>query len=202
MLYFPDRLERAAEDCERIRMIVNVLVGLSLAEQVRRGRWKYRGPRIYSSYVRRLFLLHREEHPGLQLPSLVLQKVAVPPGAMPHLGKGRRRLFDVGRSATVSVKQRYIEQMTRDVDVSTLDESQRRSLANHKRVCRCGTKVEHSSGKTVHSGFKKRSRCRKCDGCRASKCGACANCLNPRNKQCCERKICLFPVVPKCPCFD
>ena len=88
-----------------------------------------------------------------------------------------------------------------------------RSVANKDRVCHCGhdkrmeVKVNRDGQnsyfkKTVRTGFKKRSRCKKCKGCLAPKCGRCTPCLRPAMKKPCVDKICLFPVVPNCPCFS
>jgi len=85
-----------------------------------------------------------------------------------------------------------------------------RSIANSHRVCKCGTtynaQVKSFNGKihrqSVLTGNHKKHRCYKCPGCLSSRCEACTNCLNPRNKQACIKRKCLFPVMPKCPCFD
>ena len=88
-----------------------------------------------------------------------------------------------------------------------------RSVANKDRVCHCGhdkrmeVKVNRDGQnsyfkKTVRTGFKKRSRCKQCKGCLAPKCGRCTPCLRPAMKKPCVEKICLFPVVPNCPCFS
>ena len=102
----------------------------------------------------------------------------------------------------------------RDNDDGSGDTEEKiRSLANKDRVCQCGydkrmeVKVSRDGQnsylkKTVRTGFKKRSRCKQCKGCLASKCGKCTPCLRPAMKKPCVDKICLFPVVPKCPCFS
>ena len=80
-----------------------------------------------------------------------------------------------------------------------------RSLANAKITCKCGhqntLKPGSSSRSKAHAGFKKRVRCYNCEPCKAPKCGQCAPCLKPALKKPCTNKICLYPVVPKCPCF-
>ena len=102
---------------------------------------------------------------------------------------------------------------TNNDDSSSNTEEKIRSLANKNRVCQCGydkrmeVKVNRDGQnayfkKTVRTGFKKRSRCKQCKGCLASKCGKCTPCLRPAMKKPCVDKICLFPVVPKCPCFS
>ena len=113
-------------------------------------------------------------------------------------------------------KKTYIQMLERKTQENTakieeirmsggLDEEMERSLLNSTKVCQCGTtakpKINSQKAKT-HTGYKKRSRCKKCPGCLAEKCMKCNNCLNPSNKQACVLKKCLFPRVPKCPCFD
>merc|ERR1712150_321982 len=82
-----------------------------------------------------------------------------------------------------------------------------RSIAYKDIVCHCGfdKPLDHADGeggkKTVKTGHKKRSRCKECKGCLAPKCMNCKFCINPKLKKPCQDKICLFPIVPKCPCF-
>lgn len=89
-----------------------------------------------------------------------------------------------------------------------LTSEQQRSIVNQKVVCKCGTtrvldaEDASKSGKSkVLVGNKRRMRCKECAGCKATKCNECQNCLKPHLKKPCVRKVCLFPVVPKCPCF-
>ncbi len=195
-LFFPDNMDQAPVASEKIRSILHVLTGLGLVDLVRRGRWKYRGPKVVYEYKRKLFFRYKEEFPDLKLFSIHLRHVAVPEGSMPK----RKKLFKL-RAFGAHDKQKYIEDKLKDVDLSTLDKEQRRSYEMRSVVCRCGKKFD-GDVKVVHTGFKKRARCKKCSGCKASKCMSCSNCLNPRNKQACVHKVCLFPKVPTCPCFQ
>ena len=87
--------------------------------------------------------------------------------------------------------------------ISMLNKEQQRSLKYLDQICRCGGSYSADKGrKKVRIGFKKRSRCRNCAGCLAKKCNVCTNCLNPKNKQACVKKICVSPILPKCPCFS
>jgi len=85
-----------------------------------------------------------------------------------------------------------------------IEEEKQRSVANAERVCKCGTVYatdKFASKSKVHTGFKKRSRCKNCEGCLAPKCGMCQPCLRPPLKKPCIERVCKFPVIPKCPCF-
>ena len=57
-------------------------------------------------------------------------------------------------------------------------------------------------------GHKRRQRCKICPGCVRPECGRCKMCKDMpkfggtgRTKKSCEKKICLRPILPKCPCF-
>ncbi len=195
-LFFPDKMDQAPEASEKIRSILHILTGLCLVALVRSGRWKYHGPKVLHEYKRKLFFMYQKEFPDLKLCKIHLHRVPVPEGSLPK----RRKLFKLEAISCGQDKQKYIEDKLKDVDVSTLNPEQRHSYEMRKIVCRCGKTVEGTT-KKVHAGFKRRVKCQKCSGCKAPKCMRCTNCLNPRNKQACQDKICLFPKVPKCPCF-
>ena len=107
----------------------------------------------------------------------------------------------------------YLEsqQETPSISIDGLTSEQQRSVVNQNRVCKCGVskKPSYTTGgegaanvrKSVWSGFKKRTRCKKCPGCMATKCMECQYCLKAHLKKPCVRKVCQFPVVPTCPCF-
>eukprot|EP00095_Tigriopus_kingsejongensis_P009380 snap_masked-scaffold732_size105256-processed-gene-0.9 protein:Tk09380 transcript:snap_masked-scaffold732_size105256-processed-gene-0.9-mRNA-1 annotation:"jumonji domain containing" len=86
-----------------------------------------------------------------------------------------------------------------------LTPEQERSIRYRDTVCKCGTSEPIKGGSRIrekaHTGYKKRSRCKKCPGCNAPKCMMCSNCLNPHFKQSCSSRFCYFPVIPYCPCF-
>ena len=71
-----------------------------------------------------------------------------------------------------------------------------KAIANRDKVCQCGTMKD---GNLV--GGKRKVRCKKCTGCLAPKCKKCIFCVRPSMKKPCEQRKCLFPIVPKCPCF-
>merc|ERR1712156_346114 len=95
------------------------------------------------------------------------------------------------------------------------DQDIQRAIANLDIVCRCGSMKELKGNqriikregqkshirKQVLVGGKKKSRCKKCTGCLAPNCKKCKFCMFPHLKKPCENRVCLFPVVPKCPCF-
>ena len=62
-----------------------------------------------------------------------------------------------------------------------------RLITKRDVMCRCG--------------FKKRMRCKKCTRCMAPKCGKCSPCNVPLMKKPCENQVCMFPIIPRCPCF-
>jgi hypothetical protein len=107
----------------------------------------------------------------------------------------------------------YLDSQLETPTISTegLTNEQQRSVVNQKIVCRCGVNKKANFAvaregatyerKSVWSGFKKRTRCKNCPGCLATKCNECQYCLKPHLKKPCVRKVCQFPVVPKCPCF-
>ena len=86
-----------------------------------------------------------------------------------------------------------------------------KAIANRDKVCQCGTMKNMSKAKILHrknhqktrvlTGGKRKMRCKKCTGCLATKCNKCIFCIKASMKKPCENRKCLFPIVPKCPCF-
>ncbi len=100
-----------------------------------------------------------------------------------------RTLFHFPRQKKIGLSVNFpINSFSRNIDRSTLTEEQLRSLKYIHKVCKCKRNV-------------RKHRCRKCEQCKAPKCGKCRNCLNPPLKQACSGKVCLFPIIPNCPCF-
>ena len=170
--------------------------------------YTYEGPEIFQEWERREFekyLSNNEE--GVDFKPYKfrsLKEINTQGMVMP-----RSRILANINFASMTMSQLKVtlqKQQYSSMDIDTLDQEQIRSYKNNERVCKCGTKRAVMDGdgrkKYVHVGFKKRSRCKKCKGCLRPRCGQCTNCLNPRNKQACVEKVCLFPVIPKCPCFD
>ena len=94
------------------------------------------------------------------------------------------------------------------------DQEIQRAIANLDKVCRCGSMKENKHKriikregrkdhirKKVYVGGKNKRRCKKCTGCLAPSCKKCKYCTKPHLKKPCVNRVCLFPVVPNCPCF-
>lgn len=191
---------------ERIRTVATVLRGLHLiatrlgkttsSDRGNRG-WKYNGPNIFAEWQQGHWDRYAGQF-GLRRSTVALKRAKVRPEDFPK----PRFAVSGGSGCFSSVKWNIIQDGLKDVDLTKLNEEQARSYKNMRVICKCGTKVISSSGKPVAVGFKKRIRCKECVACKRSKCLKCTNCLNPRNKQACVEKVCLFPKIPKCPCFD
>ena len=81
------------------------------------------------------------------------------------------------------------EELKKDLEIQ-------RAIANRDKLCRCGSVIGG-----VLIGGKRKNRCKKCTGCLAIRCNKCIFCKRPHMKKPCENRKCLFPIVPKCPCF-
>jgi len=94
------------------------------------------------------------------------------------------------------------------------DKDIQRAIVNYEKVCKCGSMkdwkgpLNKSKGakrtmerKKVLVGGKRKLRCKKCTGCLAQNCKKCKFCTQPHLKKPCINRVCLFPVVPNCPCF-
>ena len=173
--------------------------------EVEQTSYAYVGPDILGQDMEKLYKKHHQEF-ELKWPMLVLKREQVvnPEDFLPEINKVNEAIA----KSSLSVAAELVEGGGKNA------EEKMRSLANKNRVCQCGydkrmeVKVNKGNGqnayfkKTVRTGFKKRSRCKQCKGCLATKCGRCTPCLRPAMKKPCVDKICLFPVVPKCPCFS
>ena len=162
----------------------------------------YIGPNILGKETENLYMRYHAEF-NLKTPrlSLIREDVALEK-FFPYLHNEAEQMLEISVSSNMN-----------DGQSSSNKEEKIRSLANKNRVCQCGydkrmeVKVNRDGQnsyfkKTVRTGFKKRSRCKQCKGCLAPKCGKCTPCLRPAMKKPCVDKICLFPVVPNCPCFS
>jgi hypothetical protein len=168
-------------------------------DEVKQTFYVYAGPDILGQEIEKLYSRHKIEF-ELKRPKLSLIPEQVNPEEfLPYISNADEKLLE---SAAAN-----------NDEGGKSAEEKIRSLANKNRVCQCGydkrmeVKVNRDGQnayfkKTVRTGFKKRSRCKQCRGCLASKCGKCTPCLRPAMKKPCVDKICLFPVVPKCPCFS
>ena len=186
-----------------INMVMATLESLSLLthqkEDYAKG-FEYVGPDVDASARQELFRARRREH-GLVDCTVGLSRLKVDLEATPW-----------PRIEKFPINKKYMHHYAaRDNwDENRIEEERQRSVANSEKVCRCGTFYD-SKGKfdkgnfnrgRVHTGFKKRSRCKNCEGCLAPKCGVCQPCLRPPLKKPCIERVCKFPVIPKCPCFD
>ena len=90
------------------------------------------------------------------------------------------------------------------------DEEKKRTTKYDGIVCTCGDRKAYNGPsmgekgvkvKTVVVGAKKRKKCKNCENCKREKCLKCMFCLQPHLKKPCKLKVCLFPIVPNCPCF-
>ena len=171
--------------------------------QTKQTFYVYTGPNIASQETENIYIQHRNEF-DLKKPKLVLPHCTIhPEDIIPYLNDDEENLIEDIHGSEVA----------KNDNNSNNSEEKIRSLANKNRVCHCGydkrmeVKVNRDGQnayfkKTVRTGFKKRSRCKQCKGCLASKCGKCTPCLRPAMKKPCVDKVCLYPVVPNCPCFS
>ena len=193
-----------------------ILQGFSILESLKLVEKKTfsAGEEKQTSYVyagqdilgQEMYNLHRQYKTEFDLkrPRLALPQEKISPEAfLPYIQNVEE---DIATSISLATA-------VQNNEVGKSKEEKIRSLANKDRVCQCGydkrmeVKVSRDGQnayfkKTVRTGFKKRSRCKQCKGCLAPKCGRCTPCIRPAMKKPCVDKICLFPVVPKCPCFS
>ena len=168
--------------------------------------FSYCGPNVYQEW-----LTQQNEKFGAQLKLCSTRVVRITRAQLKEKGveipRPRHMVGVAGSGQNIqSMKKALFRDQARIKDLSQMEEQQQRSVKNAEIICKCGKEkyMTNSAGNRVKVkvGFHKRSRCKKCVGCLAKKCDQCVNCLNPRNKQSCIDKICLFPIIPKCPCFQ
>ena len=190
-------MQYGADESRRISFAASVLEGMGIvnkAGETEKDGIVYVGPDVYGDLVKEEFEDNRSE--------FNLKKVTIKLNTITILDEYQ---YDFEPPSYEMVRQKFAE----FVNTDGMSEDKRRSIQNRNIVCRCGFKktIEAYShnGKVKRTkaaiGFKKRSRCKECAGCLAPKCMKCPHCLNPRMKQACVNKVCLFPKVPKCPCF-
>ena len=120
------------------------------------------------------------------------ETVGRPPGA------GRE--MTLANSSEISLPPSYAIATSNAIQCGIVEQPQRSLIVKKDNViCRCGFKSEKTG---AHTGQKRRTRCNKCARCTASKCGKCKPCTVPSMKKPCEYRVCLFPNIPKCPCFQ
>ena len=191
------------EHVERVNLVMATLEALKLVQNNKTDYAKgfaYTGPDVDAEARNRLFAENKDEF-GLRgcLVSLKRQHVdeSIP---LPKIWKTpyreNQRLSNLG----------YIRR--KEWTEEKYEEEKQRSIANEKVVCKCGsskdldTVTSHGQKRSkVMVGGKRRTRCKNCEGCKAPRCEQCPPCLKPSLKKPCLQKVCLFPVIPKCPCF-
>ena len=113
-------------------------------------------------------------------------------------GAGREMTLD--NSSEISLPPSYAIATSNAIQCGIVEQPQRSLIVKKDNViCRCGFKSEKTG---AHTGQKRRTRCNKCARCTAPKCGKCKPCTVPSMKKPCEYRVCLFPNIPKCPCFQ
>ena len=81
-----------------------------------------------------------------------------------------------------------------------------RSTETKKQNCSCGglkmiAKNWRNQKRLVRIGQKRRQRCQKCPACLRPPCRKCKFCKNRSFKKPCQERVCLSPLLPRCPCF-
>ena len=176
----------------RFLVIGAILVGMGLAKKSDEyfGGLVYNGPNVFPKYCQHL----KEEYDVADV-KLVLRPVPV---KEEHMYTTRPPQFESIRSGRLAP-----------------EEEKERSIKNQNTFCRCGFEKKIQGGAVIHReghkthirkkvtvGQKRRTRCKLCENCLRPPCRKCDFCLKPHLKKPCVLRECLFPVVPKCPCFD
>ena len=113
---------------------------------------------------------------------------------------GAGREMTLANSSEISLPPSYAIATSNAIQCGIVEQPQRSLIVKKDNViCRCGFKSEKTG---AHTGQKRRTRCNKCARCIAPKCGKCKPCTVPSMKKPCEYRVCLFPNIPKCPCFQ
>ena len=132
------------------------------------------------------------EEDGYVFPKNNVDETVGPPGA------GRE--MTLANSSEISLPPSYAIATSNAIQCGIVEQPQRSLIVKKDNViCRCGFKSEKTG---AHTGQKRRTRCNKCARCIAPKCGKCKPCTVPSMKKPCEYRVCLFPNIPKCPCFQ
>ena len=172
-------------------MAAAVLEGLGLVEKKNDelGGLIYKGPDINQTFLRSLHEKHKTEY-DLKYPTLSLPRVEV---------KDEHR-YPIEPPTFASKSDLITASLPEDL---AEDEEIQRAIRNMEIVCQCGTRQKSTSGSRTMvtiGGFKKK-RCKKCPNCLMKNCGKCVYCTNASLKKPCEKRVCLYPIPPKCPCF-
>ena len=187
-------------ETRRVTLSAAILEGLSLLEHKNDslGGIVWIGKDLFRQWDEEQFHLYSKETPELKDVTVVVKSHEVTDDQLEWAMEAAKRAI----ASTLEGP---------NIASGDLSTEQQRSVVNQNVVCRCGTtkKMEYEvqrDGKTqirskVYVGGKRKMRCKECSGCKAARCKECKNCLFPHLKKPCVQTICLFPVVPKCPCF-
>jgi len=197
----------AVNESRRLTIAASILEGMGMVEKFtdELGGLAFKGPsKPYEDFKQTIWDTYGNEY-NLKKVQMSLSHVEV---KEEHRYPIKPPCFDF----SVSLKGVDIppvpEELKNDTEIQ-------RAIANMGKVCRCGSTkelkgnqriIQREGGKShirkqVYVGGKRKMRCKKCTGCLAPKCKKCNFCTKPHLKKPCERRNCLFPVVPKCPCF-
>jgi hypothetical protein len=188
---------------------IRILQGLKLVERLG-PVYLYKGPNAFDAWESK----HLEKHGDMARACRVkVERHNVPSHMFPRQARKRiKKMRGKGYSSRRTHQNqlhRRMEKVRVKMDKWGLKMTPEQEVSLHHlasgTICNCGRKeTKEWKGKmiTVHVGFHKRHRCKKCPACKDKICGKCKNCLNPANKQSCVNKVCMFPKTPKCPCFE
>ena len=172
-------------------MAAAVLEGLGLVEKKNDelGGLIYKGPDINQTFLRSLHEKHKTEY-DLKYPTLSLPRVEV---------KDEHR-YPIEPPTFASKSDLISASLPEDL---AEDEEIQRAIRNLDKVCNCGsrTSIENSRKSSVVRGGFRKKRCKKCPNCVMKPCEKCNFCTQPQLKKPCEKRVCLYPIPPKCPCF-
>lgn len=187
------------DEATKITNVASIIEALGLVDRLtdNLGGLVYKGPDLYKKYCHDQYILYRDEM-ALKEVKLSLKPVSV-------AEENRYEVISPAFARTLAFEGAATDD----------DEEVRRSIKNREVNCKCGIRKTLDKGvviqreghkthvrKQVFVGGQRRRRCKRCTACLAPRCEKCIFCLNPSMKKPCQDKVCLFPIVPKCPCFS
>jgi hypothetical protein len=194
-------------ESRRLNIAASVLEGMDMVDKMEDelGGLVYKGQtKAYEEFMKNLLELYGTEH---KLKKMKLH--------LPHVEVKEEHRYPIDPPQFVN---KY--RVPKDVEIPEVPEELKddteiqRAIANLDKVCRCGSMKELEDANVIHReghkshirtkvlvGGKRKNRCKKCTGCLAKPCKKCIFCIKKSMKKPCERRKCLFPVVPNCPCF-
>lgn len=197
----------AVNESRRLTMVASILEGMGMVEKAEDelGGLIYKGPvQAFDDFKQNLW-----DSCGATT-EYNLKKVKL---SLPHVEVKEEHRYPIEPPKFVN---NYLASVSEVVVPDELKEDLeiQRAVANLNKVCRCGSMKEMEKPNTIkrmgqkaHNrtrvliGGKRKMRCKKCTGCKAPRCNKCIFCIKASMKKPCENRKCLFPIVPKCPCF-